>query len=287
MPSQPSVPSCIARSKWSAFAAVAFGTAVLVRRLRQRRSAHLVAVSGGVRLPCEVEGPDGPLALVVGHGLGSSDPSVKSHRHDAIRHIILPVLSQIGCRAAFYTARGHGDSLGWMGRGEEQFAWPRLAEDLLAVADATIGPGSRFVAAGNSMGAVTALCAALQQPHRLYRPPLLFEAREARRAALLSIAEEHGPQWVGREVLRGSAATNLPPSTDPSWAQLRNLSVPTLILCHGDDCVHPLASGVKLQELLPHATLLQQPHLESAEAAFPRELSRWLWKVASPAGDGE
>ena len=62
MPSQPSVPSCIARSKWSAFAAVAFGTAVLVRRLRQRRSAHLVAVSGGVRLPCEVEGPDGPLA---------------------------------------------------------------------------------------------------------------------------------------------------------------------------------------------------------------------------------
>ena len=135
-----------------------------MRRLRQRRSAHLVAVSGGVRLPCEVEGPDGPLALVVGHGLGSSDPSVKSHRHDAIRHIILPVLSQIGCRAAFYTARGHGDSLGGMGRGEEQFAWPRLAEDLLAVADATIGPGSRFVAAGNSMGAVTALCAALQQP---------------------------------------------------------------------------------------------------------------------------
>ena len=88
-------------------------------------------------------------------------------------------------------------------------------------------------------------------------------------------------------MLRGSAVANLPPSSDPAWARLRELALPTIILCHGDDEVHPVASGKVLQELLPHAKLLLQPHLEAAEAAFPRELSRWLWNVASPAGDGD
>ena len=155
--------------------------------------------------------------------------------------------------------------------------WPSLANDMLAVASAH--GLVRFIAAGNSMGAATALTAALQQPHRilalvLYHPPLLWSDRAARRDALFTSADAHGPDWPYRDLLRGSAASNLPPASDAAWQRLQ--SIPTLLLCHGDDAVRPIASGVALQQVLPHATLLTADDLAAAEATFPAKAAEWL-----------
>ena len=233
----------------------------------------------GVHLPVQLLGPEhaSSLMLVVGHGLGGTDPARKSHHDDAVR-MILPALDAAACRAVFYTARGHGQSAGWQTLDDSQFSWSHLADDMLAVADAHGLP--RFVACGNSMGAATALTAALKEPERvqgllLYRLPMLWEARTTRRAELLAKAAAL-PSVVHRAVLRGSAGTNLPPQNDPAWDRLRAAQIPTLILCHGEDAVHPIASGEAIRDVLPNSSL----HVESDEARaaerFPDVVAAWL-----------
>lgn len=136
----------------------------------------------GTTLPFEVCGPvTAPLRILVAHGLGGSNPSAKDHREDATRPVLEPTLAVVGCRAVWYTARGHGSSTGWEQGGIEQFLWPRLAQDMLAVADWL--SLDRFIAAGNSMGAASAIFAALQYPGRvsaliIYRPPCIWETRQ-------------------------------------------------------------------------------------------------------------
>ena len=99
----------------------------------------------------------------------------------------------------------------------------------LGVATQSLG-SSRFIGCGNSMGAATALCAALACPERflalvLYRPPMLWEAREARKEALLEKADSL--DGVHRSVLRGAALTNLPSRDDAAWARLKSARVCT------------------------------------------------------------
>jgi pimeloyl-ACP methyl ester carboxylesterase len=259
------------------------------RRRRLLSSSAAVRTRDGVTLPWAFYGPSStPLALVVGHGLGSSDPANKTHEDDMTHAVFRPAMDEVGCRGVWYTARGHGNSDGWQCGGPEQFSWPRLASDMVEVAD-SLGL-SHFVAAGNSMGSMTALCCAFEQPMRisalvLYRPPLIMAARSARRAALLAKADEHVPHWPYRNVLVGAATTNLPAADDPVWETLRAAGIPILILCHGKDEVHPVASGVALERLLaPHATLEIAEDAAAAEQTFPKLLARWLWRVASPAG---
>ena len=79
-----------------------------------------------------------------------------------------------------YDARGHGVSDPCSE--PEAYRWTRLADDMLALAD---GLGiDRFVAGGASMGASTAIYAAMKQPDRvgglvLVIPPTAWETREA------------------------------------------------------------------------------------------------------------
>jgi 3-oxoadipate enol-lactonase len=262
-------------------------TAVLVRLLsrahRRSKDYGIVTTPDAVALPSEQSGPhDGELQMVVAHGLGGSNPSTKDHTDDATRPLILPILATLGIRAVWYTARGHGESTGWEHRGAEQFMWPRLARDLLVVASAH--SLDRFVGAGNSLGAATVLMAALQHPERfrglvLYRPPTFWEERAARKHTLRSRADElrreYGQGWPYAAVLDGSAATDLPASDDSStWSRLHGL--PILILCHGEDGVHPVSSGTKLQELLPHATLEVAENQARAEETFPSILCSWM-----------
>ena len=138
----------------------------------------------------------------------------------------------------------------------------------------------RFVAAGNSMGAATALCAALDCSERiaalvLYRVPTIWEERTARTRQLQQKADALG--GVARDVLRGAAATNLPPRDDARWGRLR--ATPILILAHGEDNVHPVSSAEALHALLPHAILHVASNQEAAEAAFPAKLASWLWSL--------
>ena len=159
--------------------------------------------------------------------------------------------------------------------------WLRLAEDMHAVAD-TLSL-SRYIAAGNSMGAATALCAGLQRPERvagliIYRPPLIWEARQARHDQLVAWAKKlqasHPPGWSYYEAVRGAAECNLPPISDARWTGLR--STPILILCHGEDAIHPVSSGTALKSVLPHARLEVAADEASARAEFPAVVAGWL-----------
>lgn len=269
-------------------ATIALGLLWKLRQKARQLNTKLVRTPDGIALPYEITGPtSSPLRLVVGHGLGSSDPSAKSHASDASRDILLPVLDSVSMSASFFTARGHGESSGWEGKGTEQFHWRNLAKDVVAVAEELELP--KFIAVGNSMGAATMLCLALQQPERvaaliLYRPPTIFEARASRRSELIKKAEElrsaHGARWPYYETLVGSAECNLPPASDPCWQALRSRRLPVLILSHGEDAVHPIQSGVELAGLLGDSCTLQVAANEAeAQVCFPPLVRAFLQQV--------
>ena len=275
---------------YAAFSTSAILVAVrLWRRLRHEPTAE---TSDGVVLPLErrfATSADAALQLVVAHGLGGNDPSQKHHTGDLARSLVLEALEldtlARTVSVLFYTARGHGRSHGWEWRGSAQFQWARLASDMLCVASVV---GDRFVALGNSMGSATALLAAMAQPERvaalvLYRPPTGWEARQVRRVALLAKASRlHAalPRWPHHEVLRGAAECNFPSRDDErAWTAIRD--TPTLILCHGDDPVHPVATGIALHELLPASELHVAVDLAAAEIEFPSVLAAWLHKMST------
>ena len=268
--------------------------ALLVRGvLRSRRSHNMfVRLAEDIELPVSISGPDDePLVLVAAHGLGSSDPSQKHHTCDLGRELVEPLLGTAGLRALFYTARGHGHSTGWQWHGSEQFTWPKLAGDMIGVAD--VHGLKRFVAMGNSMGAATAVHAAFNAPDRitalvLYRLPTAWEAREARRLSLLEKSDqlrEALPRWPYHEVLRGAAECNLPPKKDEVWTTIRH--IPALVLCHEEDEVHPVATSKAVHALLPRSTLHVAANLEAAKAEFPAVLVSWLRGIVALDRDSD
>ncbi|MCX8061571.1 MAG: alpha/beta hydrolase [Anaerolineales bacterium] len=114
-----------------------------------------------------------------------------------------------------YDVRGHGKSP--ISYCAEDYHWESLATDMLALAD-QLGI-ERFIAGGTSMGASTALCAALQAPQRieglvLVSPPTAWESRakqagDYRRSAWLALL-------LGGKGLAVLAARDLK-SSMPSW----------------------------------------------------------------------
>jgi pimeloyl-ACP methyl ester carboxylesterase len=191
-----------------------------------------------------------------------------------------------------YDARGHGLSGG--SRNAADYAWPALARDMLAVADA-VGT-ERFIAGGQSMGAATALWAAMAAPDRidalvLATPPTAWEMRAAQAAlyaqmaavvegkgiaALRAIfeAQPSKPGWLWEWSSQSGGPAHIARALDyldpgplpyvlrgagqtdmPAQAALRGLAVPTLILAWSDDPVHPLAAAETLAGLLPDARL--------------------------------
>ena len=87
-----------------------------------------------------------------------------------------------GTRLLRYDARGHGRSTGRPVA--DDYRWPRLAQDLLALLDVWF-PGERVHGVGPSMGCATLLHAALLDPGRfsgltLMVPPTAWETRAAK-----------------------------------------------------------------------------------------------------------
>ncbi|GAB3458408.1 alpha/beta hydrolase [Streptomonospora sediminis] len=101
----------------------------------------------GTRLHTEIHGPPDAPAAVLAHGWTCSIP---------FWHPLITRLSH-RMRLICYDQRGHGQSQAPRASGYHTTA---LADDLLAVMDATLAPGERAVAAGHSMGAMTVLAAA-------------------------------------------------------------------------------------------------------------------------------
>lgn len=199
-----------------------------------------------------------------------------------------------GTRLLRYDARGHGRSSGRPV--PEDYRWPVLADDLLALLD-TWFPGEPVHGVGPSMGTGTLLHAVVRDPSRfagltLVIPPTAWETRTAKAADYLRAADvvevdgmaafveagrlapqppatAHTPETlpdVAEELLpsllRGAAQSDLPPAE-----QLAGIDVPVTILAWTDDPAHPVSTAEALAGLLPRATL--------TVARTPDELARW------------
>lgn len=223
-------------------------------------------------------GPD----LVWGHGMSSSMAD-----EDELGFVDWRSLDD-QYRILRYDARGHGDTTS---TGDlEGYSWGNLARDQLALADA-LGV-ERYVAAGASMGAATALHAAVLAPQRiraliLVIPPTGWATRSAQvemyaRMADLIEAGKHA------ELVAGSRSVPPPDpvAQEPAWRErferklaaedparlarvfrgagradlpsheaIAAIEAPTLLLGWTGDAGHPLTTAARLQELIPHAEL--------------------------------
>lgn len=194
-----------------------------------------------------------------------------------------PVLAS-GRRLVRYDARGHGET---GGRAEpDDYTWPSLADDLLALADQH-APGEPVDWAGASMGCGTLLWAAARRPERFRRlvleiPPTTGETRAAAAANYLTGAETierdgagpwlrmlatfgappifaevesfalrvSVPEALLPSVLRGAARSDL-----PGREQLARIEQPTLILAWDTDPTHPVSTAEMLAGTMPAARL--------------------------------
>ncbi len=258
----------------------------------QRGDARLVGYDRGEGLP-----------VVFQHGLGSALDQVDETLVD------LP-----GLRRLSLECRAHGAS----GAGTERpFSLAMFEADVLAFADSrAVG---RFVAGGISMGAALALRLAVHHPARvrallLVRPAWLFDgappglaghralaatlraaphamvrgtlartaghlARSATASpALLRWIERHDPV-VAADVLDDIARDALGVTAEA----VATLRVPTLVIGHAGDPLHPMLAARTLAALVPGATFVTVPpkdaptktaHLEAIEAAVTGFLSR-------------
>ncbi|WP_375388593.1 alpha/beta fold hydrolase, partial [uncultured Amnibacterium sp.] len=190
-----------------------------------------------------------------------------------------------GRRLVRYDARGHGCSTGRPV--PEDYRWPRLAEDLLALLD-VVSPDRPVDAIGVSMGVGTLLHAATLRPERFRRlalviPPTAWSTREAQGDVyrqMADLVEDQGLETLVRamqalgtlplleaggfpppaapdvaeallpSVFRGAAVSDLPPS-----AVLPAITVPVLLRPWIDDPGHPVSTAQLLHDLLPGATL--------------------------------
>ena len=244
------------------------------------------------------EGPD----LVWGHGLTSGVAA-----EDLMAEATTPMIdwSRVPARVTRYDARGHGRSASTTDL--DGYSWSSLAADQLELATA-LGI-ERYVAAGASMGAGTALHVAVAAPERVDRlvlaiPPTAWETRAAQVEqweATAHVIETRGVEPViaagaelpppdpfvgdvGRAERRAAAMRAWDPARltlvlrgaaradFPERDAVSSIAVPTLILAWTGDPVHPVESAQLLHRLLPDSQL----HVASTAA----ELSTWTELVA-------
>jgi pimeloyl-ACP methyl ester carboxylesterase len=216
-----------------------------------------------------------------------------------------------------YDARGHGDSDGSCE--PEDYRWPCMAADMLAVADSvTAGRGrKRYVLGGLSMGAATALEAAVQHPELvaglvLVLPPTAWSTRQRQTAIYRRMAwfsrlfgaapyrlldwlpipqQEDGRSQLALHTMKGLARANpahiqaalrgAALSDMPDQALLAKLNVPTLILAWKDDIAHPISTATALAEILPqvHSLIISDP---ADLADWTPTLCQFLDEIAPP-----
>ena len=202
-----------------------------------------------------------------------------------------------------YDARGHGDSGG--SYHPDDYRWPHLAADMLAIGrDAATENGwQRSILGGMSMGAATALEAAVQHPEEvagvvLVIPPTGWDTRPRQAAIYRRLAQvlglfgtipfhllkllpipvrEDGRGRLGLHVARGLARANprrvqaalrgAALSDLPEPDLLAGVHVPTLILAWEDDMAHPVSTAEQLADCLPDVRELVICH--------PGDLSDW------------
>jgi 3-oxoadipate enol-lactonase len=202
-----------------------------------------------------------------------------------------------------YDARGHGNSDG--SYDPDDYCWDRIAADMLEVATSVAADTgqSRFLLGGISMGAATALQAAVQQPEQvaglvLVLPPTAWETRPRQSAVYRRMAwvsglfgaapyrlldllpipvREDGRNQLMIHTMKGLAKANplhvqaalggAARSDMPDQGLLRQLQIPTLILAWEDDTAHPVSTAEELSDTLPDVRDLVVCH--------PGDISEW------------
>jgi len=110
----------------------------------------------------------GEHPAIRGETAGEGTPIVLCHGITATRRYVVHgsrALERAGRLVVSYDARGHGESdPAPDGQG---YGYPELVGDLETVVGTTLGEEERFVLAGHSMGAHTAVAYALHRPERL------------------------------------------------------------------------------------------------------------------------
>lgn len=267
------------------------------------------SVDGAPVLRGEVGG-EGP-AIVLCHGITASRRYV-DHGSRA--------LERAGHRVIAYDARGHGESD--PAPPGEGYGYPFLVSDLERVVASEVGEG-RFVLAGHSMGAHTAVAYALRHPGRLtglvvIGPVYAGEPQASSLAYWDGLAEalERGgvdrfvdyidrhqkidPAW--RQSVLGFTRTRMLLHRHPqalaealrqvsrsrpfeSIDDLEGLEVPALVVASHDDADpgHPYEVAAAYAERLPRAKLISEGEGESPLAWQGGKLSRKLAAFYSEA----
>jgi len=251
-----------------------------------------------------------------GEVTGEGPPVVLCHGITATRRYVLhgsKALPRAGYRVVAYDARGHGESdPAPVGEG---YGYRRLVADLERVVDSQVGE-DRFLLAGHSMGAHTAIAYALRHPERLAGLALVGPVYtgsiepdslgywEGLAAALerggvdgfvAYIGERQGIDSRWREsVLRFTRERLLAqrhpralvealrevPRSRPfdSLEELAAIEAPALVVASNDDADpgHPYASAAAYAEALPGARLVSEAEGESPLAWQGGKLSRAL-----------
>jgi pimeloyl-ACP methyl ester carboxylesterase len=239
---------------------------------------------------------------------GSGQPVGYAHgvplSRDAVRRLGLFDFDALGegRRLLTYDQRGHGRSTGRPVADDYRFE--NFTQDLLALLD-FLDVDVPMDFAGSSLGADTALRAAITAPHRFRRlvlmiPPVAWDdsAAQAKRWYLDSAddidtrgAAAWREQWADAEplpifkdytdfdltpdvtddllapILRGVGMSDLP---EPE--AIATLRQPTLILTWDTDPLHPVATAERLHELIPGSTL----HVSTSVA----DIKTWTGRVA-------
>lgn len=259
----------------------------------------------------------GPEPLLRGEEAGEGPAALLCHGITATRRYVVHgsrALQRAGHRVIAYDARGHGSSEpAPAGQG---YGYPWLVADLERVVADRLGAAERFLLAGHSMGAHTAVAYALAQPRRvaalvLVGPVYTGEIEPASlaywdglAAALEAggvdgfvdyVGERQGAAAAWRDPIRRftrerlllqrhpaalAAALRELPRSRPfgSMAELESLPVPTLVVASGDeaDPGHPRAVAEAYAEALPRARLVSEGEGESPLAWQGGRLSRQI-----------
>ncbi len=258
----------------------------------------------------------GAAPAIRGEAAGDGPPVVLCHGITATRRQVVHgsrALERAGHRVLAYDARGHGESD--PAPPGEGYGYPRLLADLERVVAEAVGEG-RFLLAGHSMGAHTAVAYALRHPDRLVGlvaigpvyageiPPRSLQYWDGLAAALagggvdgfvdyIDRNQEIDPAW--RDSVLGFTRARMLAHRHPealvdalrevprsrpfdSMEQLEGLDVPALVVASHDaaDPGHPYATAAAYAERLPRARLLSEREGASPLAWQGGRLSREL-----------
>ena len=256
----------------------------------------------------------GPAPVLRGTAAGEGTPIVLCHGLTASRRYVVHgsrALERAGHRVIAYDARGHGESD--PAPAAQSYGYPELIADLERVVEAEVAT-DRFLLAGHSMGAHTAVGYALAHPERLsglviigptYTGEIsaatlaywdgLAAALEGERidgfVEFLTREGETAADWresvarisrermeLHRDPRELARALRETPASRPfgSLEDLAGLDVPALIVASNDeaDPGHPYAVAEAYAAALPRARLISEDHGQSPLAWQGGRLSR-------------